>query len=349
MNKTVRYGKGDNKILRFALWNIWNDTCYWCKKPTDFEQIEIDHIVPSSLGEQILRDAIADYRLPDDYDRDSLDNLAPICRPCNGPGEKGKIFELDQPLLARRLILARKRASAVEQSVNELSNSPVQAKALLKVAEMDLSTKKSKALFEKYAPAIVQKLGNINPEAADYYSYEVLQLELQQGDAHLEIYLDNRGRKARWVIDDLIGQPLEHVMSDVLEHLGRKVREIVLDACDGVEAAHSDAFATGFSLGPLGEGPRAVAVRSMDVTRDGGSVLFTLEGSYISDFSVGVAASSQDGGSLDEGYLSVGIDPEWEVTLFWDGQWDSLLRIEEVAILNNDGLITELYLPQSAS
>ena len=45
----VRYVEnGDNRLLRLALLEAWNHTCYWHKAPLAFDEATIDHILPRS-------------------------------------------------------------------------------------------------------------------------------------------------------------------------------------------------------------------------------------------------------------------------------------------------------------
>jgi 5-methylcytosine-specific restriction endonuclease McrA len=56
----------------------------------DFNDIEIDHIIPKHLGPECLKELKDKYGLPEDFDIDAPQNLAPICSVCNGPRGKGK-------------------------------------------------------------------------------------------------------------------------------------------------------------------------------------------------------------------------------------------------------------------
>jgi hypothetical protein len=39
---TVRYVRRDNSVLRLVLYNLWNSRGYWCHRPRDFSDAEIE-------------------------------------------------------------------------------------------------------------------------------------------------------------------------------------------------------------------------------------------------------------------------------------------------------------------
>ena len=54
VNTEVRYSTDSekNKSLRFALYNARGGACHWCRKPKDFLDIQIDHVIPTKMDEQ---------------------------------------------------------------------------------------------------------------------------------------------------------------------------------------------------------------------------------------------------------------------------------------------------------
>ena len=49
MANSVRYKvNDDNSLLRFVLHELWEYKCYWCNTPKDYNDIQIDHIIPQT-------------------------------------------------------------------------------------------------------------------------------------------------------------------------------------------------------------------------------------------------------------------------------------------------------------
>jgi hypothetical protein len=63
-----------------------DEKCYMCKKPIDLQTMEVDHVIPESLGKDPARLAEVKRLLgrPEDFDLNSHENWLPACRPCNG-------------------------------------------------------------------------------------------------------------------------------------------------------------------------------------------------------------------------------------------------------------------------
>jgi 5-methylcytosine-specific restriction endonuclease McrA len=89
MEPATRYRDGDNSVLRSVLYDVWNCKCYWCGRPKDYTDVQIDHIIPRGTNRRRLQQLIYDYGLPDTFDLHDVRNLAPICSLCNGPSGKG--------------------------------------------------------------------------------------------------------------------------------------------------------------------------------------------------------------------------------------------------------------------
>jgi 5-methylcytosine-specific restriction endonuclease McrA len=75
----------DNRILRLALLQAWGYACYWCRRPRDFADVEIDHIIPKKTDQDLVDDVLLRQCLtPKDQAVEfHVHNLAPICGKCN--------------------------------------------------------------------------------------------------------------------------------------------------------------------------------------------------------------------------------------------------------------------------
>ena len=333
MDKPVSYRSGNNSFLRLALFKAWKNACYWCKKPVDYLYTQIDHIIPQSLEGEELATALVNFRLSNDFCVHAVYNLAPICSPCNGPGEKGKTFDPDAPIFFSKLEKAKQLEEVVIRAVRRMENSTVEAENFIKVAEMSLDDPVSKALFEDYAPSIVQKFANLGPEALDYTTETWLHLNPRDSSSHVDVFLDDRGRMTKGLIDGIIEQSFDSILNEVVSSLDSDIHEKV-----------ADAFA-GLPLDSFGEDPRDPSVegwidsekitilRALDFSRDDSLMEFTFAGSYSANFIANVTRQSANGDSIEYGQGNVSVDIEWRVTATWDGQWDSLLEIIEPEIL----------------
>jgi hypothetical protein len=72
--------------FREALWETFGKKCFHCGRELLFLDMEVDHIVPEHihLGEEDKRKAaLAEIGLPDSFDIQGNENLAPSCAKCN--------------------------------------------------------------------------------------------------------------------------------------------------------------------------------------------------------------------------------------------------------------------------
>lgn len=70
---------------RYAIFTVHGERCYMCGEPLDLLSMEVDHIIPSSLGAEPdeLRRVIEAFSLPADFDLESFANWLPACDRCN--------------------------------------------------------------------------------------------------------------------------------------------------------------------------------------------------------------------------------------------------------------------------
>lgn len=311
MVKQIKYLRGgDNSFLRLALYEAWNQRCYWCKKPTDFLHIQIDHIVPKSLTKEQWQLAQKEFDLAPDYDLNALHNLAPICHDCNGAGEKGDAVLMWLPGVARRQRKAAQVAPTVSTAVQKLKDSPVQARNLIKVAQMDLAHEDSRKLFASYAPAIVQKLVVAVGEEPNYTSSDGFHLNPDTGRPFVDVMLESRGRRSRDLIEHFLGQDFTAM-----------TRSICLDLLDCVERELGDLIERELLntsleqpvVGQLTAIFEYLTVSELDFERDGDCITFTWGGTFQSDYFASMARSGADG-ELEDGQVEARLETRWRAT-----------------------------------
>jgi 5-methylcytosine-specific restriction endonuclease McrA len=98
---------------RFAIFLTWGQQCVWCKRPLTFREMEIDHLIPKSLNDYELAEALALHGLPETYAVESKSNLAPSCHICNQ--NKARRLPPAAPAMTLLLETAKKLESEVEK------------------------------------------------------------------------------------------------------------------------------------------------------------------------------------------------------------------------------------------
>lgn len=80
MSKT----KFDN-ITRSALWSSYNNICFYCNRPLDWEDLHIEHIIPEYFAESEseFRKLKLEYNLNQEFSINDLVNLVPTHSKCN--------------------------------------------------------------------------------------------------------------------------------------------------------------------------------------------------------------------------------------------------------------------------
>ncbi|MCB0960237.1 MAG: hypothetical protein KDB04_12040 [Acidimicrobiales bacterium] len=70
---------------RHAVYSTHGEKCYLCGAALTMKSVEIDHVIPESLGDDPEAFAAAREALGrnDDFDLNSYENWLPACRPCN--------------------------------------------------------------------------------------------------------------------------------------------------------------------------------------------------------------------------------------------------------------------------
>lgn len=82
--------KFDN-ITRSALWSSYNNICFYCNQPLDWDNLHIDHILPELYSKDIraFEKIKAKFELDQNFDLNALYNLVPAHSKCNSNKSKG--------------------------------------------------------------------------------------------------------------------------------------------------------------------------------------------------------------------------------------------------------------------
>jgi hypothetical protein len=72
-------------IERIAIWTAHSKRCAYCEEPLKYTDLEIDHIIPRSLGKKPkeLQNLLVQLSLQANFDLDSLENFLPAHGGCN--------------------------------------------------------------------------------------------------------------------------------------------------------------------------------------------------------------------------------------------------------------------------
>lgn len=69
--------------MRTVLWNNNKKRCYYCTELVNFNDLEIDHIIPQNTSEQELNKIKLELNLELDFELNSFNNLVPTHHNCN--------------------------------------------------------------------------------------------------------------------------------------------------------------------------------------------------------------------------------------------------------------------------
>ncbi|MFD0353669.1 HNH endonuclease [Streptomyces sp. NPDC127110] len=292
----VKYGDGHNPELKLALLELWKWQCYWCHRPKDFNDFEIDHIIPKSISVARLEELKAYYELPDEFDIHDPQNLAPICTKCNGAGVKGN-DEYGKPFTSSLLKkAARLRQGVIKKVQDRISVRQVTAN-LVKVSQIDLSDMKSRRALDEYAPVILHKLSLLGEEAVDFISFRTVEVEYDRtegGVVEVGISLNQHGRIALAVLEDGCGCSLEDLLEERVSELVSLIRKNARSDFEAIEAP----------IGVTSSGPPEIhslmiQIGSVSYENFGNMTLeFIISGDFEASLSASLVQDNWDGSGL---------------------------------------------------
>lgn len=107
-----------DKIVRSALWNIYDNSCFYCGKPLDWDDLHIDHIIPESFNYK-MKNIKLEYGLDDDFDVNVIYNLVPVHSHCN-LRKSDELFE--KKTLLYYFSLTKKKQKKIDAEISKLEN-----------------------------------------------------------------------------------------------------------------------------------------------------------------------------------------------------------------------------------
>ncbi|MEU8320659.1 hypothetical protein AB0C33_20080 [Nonomuraea sp. NPDC048881] len=294
MADTVRYGGGDNSVLRLVLHNTWGKKCYWCGDPKEFNDIEIDHILPQDAGVKDLEGLKTAYPLDEDFDIHGVENLAPICARCQRRKGSRRYGAIGIVLDALRT--ASRYGSTIVKKVQKFGNSGNVAQLLLGAIKADLNDPDVRHVFEDYAPALVQKLALLDEAKADYICSRIVGPPLTPyNPLNISLALDNGGRTAVAIFEDVCGCSVEEVLRGPIAEIMAESHRKVQARLEGMRYYSSPIFF---------EAPYSVSTRlvvaSISYAREGPLIAFTFAGEFEDDVSATAVRQGDDGIGLVE-------------------------------------------------
>ena len=335
-SKSVRYGR-DNSLLRYSLWQQWRFRCYWCMRPKDFTDTEIDHIVPKSVGRSKLDELLKVFALPANYDLDDPRNLAPICPDCNGPNGQGRRDLAQIPAVGNKLGRAEEmRPKVISQVLAFRSNSKL-GESLLRVNEADLGDAEARRLFEEFAPGVVQRLALLGEDKADFLTSRRESAVLgDDGFLNGDVSVNTRGRTALTFLEEICGCDLGEILGESVASLLKQVRASVQDEFEAIEGPAGPT-----NSGPPVEGFIWVDFDSVDFARSGENVQFNFGGHFELSLSASLVQDSPDGSELVE----IQGDATATGRFSSDTQWNSSMKLGDLAFVEThiESLATDAW------
>lgn len=101
---------------RWAVFSVYGQHCYLCRRPIDFRSMVVDHIIPEQLltEPEELKAILKAFNLPSTFDLNAFGNWLPACGPCN-TSKSASRFE-PSPLIQLQLQRARTLAPKASAS-----------------------------------------------------------------------------------------------------------------------------------------------------------------------------------------------------------------------------------------
>ncbi len=106
---------GFNDVFRTALWNTYKHRCFYCNQPLDWDELQIDHLVPEWMQEDTKKLAalVIDLGLKADFKVNEAYNLVPAHSKCNLK-KSGYVFESSAILFYLQLSKSKNRTLNAE-------------------------------------------------------------------------------------------------------------------------------------------------------------------------------------------------------------------------------------------
>ncbi|MGW1641565.1 hypothetical protein [Streptomyces lavendulae] len=280
----------------------------------EFSVSEIDHIIPKNVTDTDLAGLKTAYGLQGDFDLHDPQNLAPICRTCNGVEGKGNSIR-QAGVTMNYLASAEKRRPAVIKRAQDFGRSGKVAAHLLEAATANLSQPDIRREFLDTAPAVVQVLAMTDEGIGDYRSYREAEVCIDEEDGlwqSIDVALDDRGRLTIALLENLCAAELEDILQDPVAQLIQEIRSRVTAGFESMETSDP------ITAGPPTSDLITLNINSLDFLRYAGQVEFIFQGAFEAGFAASVVRSSSDGGGTDDLQGDATVSGTFSFVAYWD-------------------------------
>lgn len=123
--------KFDN-LVRSALWTTYKNTCFYCNRPLDWEDLHIDHIIPESISKKIEEfvKIKKKFELNEEFSLNDLNNLVPSHSKCNYR-KSDNLFNKSTTLFY--LSITSQKVSKIEMEIERLRKNKSKGQILAKL------------------------------------------------------------------------------------------------------------------------------------------------------------------------------------------------------------------------
>ncbi|WP_326557141.1 hypothetical protein [Micromonospora sp. NBC_01796] len=306
----VGYCGSDDKVLRGALFDVWNTVCSSCEQPQVFTETQIEHLIPRTVDPDMLQDLIEYHGLAPDFHVDRPANLSVICVPCNGRKRDRILHTLGMTTI---LHIAEERSREVIRRVHGHASARQVARSLMTAARADLSDPRARTEFLEHAPAVVQTLALLDEDRVDFLVPHQIGLHVGRL-VWVAFTLDARGRLMLGWIEQICGRPFDRVIRDgiceIVSHAAAQIEQAVRSACGGdtgsVESTSADEL--------------TVAIHLDDLQRDGSRITCQVSGRLDGEYSAVVHDAEYWGTEYEIIYkqLDAQLATQFLLTISWD-------------------------------
>jgi hypothetical protein len=139
-----------DNLVRSAIWTTYKNTCFYCNRPLEWEDLHIDHIIPESISKktEVFVNVKKDFELNEKFSLNDLHNLVPSHSKCNYR-KSDNLFSKSTTLFY--LSITTQKVSKIEIEIERLrknkSKGQILAKLQCAISENTLSVKEVKKLL----------------------------------------------------------------------------------------------------------------------------------------------------------------------------------------------------------
>lgn len=302
MSEKILYGSELDSLIRFVLWEVWGQRCAICGEYILFQNTQTDHLIPQTTPIDRLAQISEERNLPDDFDVNGLENLAPSCILCNNRksnDDYSKVLQFDI-LLSR----ARKRKPDAERVVRRFRSNRDIGKSVELISRVDLGEESNRELLAPFIESVTEGLYGRGVELSPrlYRSLDAYDIAGKYTVwCDVGVWLEGKGLIFFDFMEQVWGNSIENyilpAVEKISEHFDAEVTKIAINEMSKDEYFLSGNEYTDFSSFSL-------RIEETDVSADGGGVyIINLSGKVSSTLNVSAAFDLAGSGiqSSDEG------------------------------------------------